>query len=125
MSALTRTVRRAVNPLSTAVSAAVQPALRRPLGRLRTTPRVRVPDVLGLDVASALVLLGSSGLVASPPADARTSEIVSRQYPDPGARLPRGARVWLWCDGGPDGVREPRRPLPHAGQGAAAAEPAD
>ncbi|MFE0099502.1 PASTA domain-containing protein [Streptomyces sp. NPDC059009] len=46
---------------------------------------------------------------------------VVRQYPQPGAEVPRGAVVTVWFELGPGeggggaGVREPRRPVPPGG----------
>ncbi|WP_437089699.1 PASTA domain-containing protein [Streptomyces sp. enrichment culture] len=48
-------------------------------------------------------------------------EYVVRQYPPPGAEVPRGAAVTVWFDfgagegGGGAGVREPRTPAPPGG----------
>jgi beta-lactam-binding protein with PASTA domain len=85
------------------------------------TEWVEVPNLVGLDVASANDALSVRGLtlsVSSPKADpapeAVTDKIVINQYPEAGGSVPPGAAVTVWIDDYPDdeGVREPRWPNP-------------
>ncbi|MEV8549761.1 PASTA domain-containing protein [Streptomyces glaucescens] len=88
------------------------------------TPEVRVPRLVGLMAVDARETARAHGvLLAAPdrPDFSRTvADHVVRQYPPPGAGVPRGAVVTVWFDagegGGGSGVREPRRPdVPHGG----------
>ncbi|WP_454332206.1 PASTA domain-containing protein [Streptomyces glaucescens] len=87
---------------------------------------MRVPRLVGLMAVDAREAAESHGvLLAAPdrPDFPRTVvDYVVRQYPPPGAGIPRGAVVTVWFDfgegegGGGSGVREPRVPgPPHGG----------
>ncbi|MDF3301904.1 PASTA domain-containing protein [Streptomyces tropicalis] len=89
------------------------------------TPEVRVPRLVGLMAVDARERAQAQGvLLAAPdrPDFHRTVvDYVVRQYPHPGAEVPRGAVVTVWFDlaegegGGGAGVREPRIPHPPSG----------
>ncbi|MER5294891.1 PASTA domain-containing protein [Streptomyces pharetrae] len=87
------------------------------------TPEVRVPRLVGLMAVDAREVAQARGvLLAAPdrPDFSRTVvDHVVRQYPPPGAEIPRGAVVTVWFDpgegGGGSGVREPRLPDPPRG----------
>ncbi|MFJ6654899.1 PASTA domain-containing protein [Streptomyces sp. NPDC091377] len=95
---------------------------------MRITPRtseVRVPKFVGLMAVDARETAAGRGVqLATPdrPDFHRTIvDYVVRQYPPPGAEVPRGAVVTVWFDlgegegGGGAGVREPRVPAPPGG----------
>ncbi|MCF1511306.1 PASTA domain-containing protein [Streptomyces glomeratus] len=85
------------------------------------TPEVRVPRLVGLMAMDARETAEKQGVaLAAPdrPDFHRTVvDYVVRQYPPPGAEVPRGAVVTVWFDlgegegGGGAGVREPRLPI--------------
>jgi hypothetical protein len=89
------------------------------------SPEVRVPKLVGLMAMDAREAAASGGvLLAAPdrPDFPRTVvDYVVRQYPPPGAEVPRGAVVTVWFDfgegegGGGSGVHEPRLPRPGGG----------
>ncbi|MET8951284.1 PASTA domain-containing protein [Streptomyces sp. NPDC004533] len=89
------------------------------------TPEVRVPRLIGLMAMDARETAARQGVaLAAPdrPDFHRTVvDYVVRQYPLPGAEVPRGAVVTVWFDlgegegGGGAGVREPRLPIPPPG----------
>ncbi|MFF4959014.1 PASTA domain-containing protein [Streptomyces sp. NPDC001222] len=89
------------------------------------TPEVRVPRLVGLMAMDARETAAQQGVaLAAPdrPDFHRTVvDYVVRQYPLPGAEVPRGAVVTVWFDlgegegGGGAGVREPRLPIPPPG----------
>ncbi|EGX61618.1 hypothetical protein SZN_01724 [Streptomyces zinciresistens K42] len=84
---------------------------------------MRVPRLVGLMAVDAREAASSHGLVLTAPD--RTDfprtvvEYVVRQYPPPGAEVPRDAMVYVWFDlgegEGGGGVREPRTPRPPSG----------
>ncbi|MEV5316158.1 PASTA domain-containing protein [Streptomyces sp. NPDC052687] len=85
----------------------------------------RVPRLVGLMAVDARAAAEAHGVRLDAPdrPDFRRTVVdyVVRQYPPPGARVPRGAVVTVWFDlgegeGGGSGVREPREPgPPHGG----------
>ncbi|MFF3516358.1 PASTA domain-containing protein [Streptomyces sp. NPDC002573] len=89
------------------------------------TPEVRVPRLVGLmamDARETAALQGVALAAPDRPDFHRTVvDYVVRQYPLPGAEVPRGAVVTVWFDlgegegGGGAGVREPRLPIPPPG----------
>ncbi|MFM9446690.1 PASTA domain-containing protein [Streptomyces acidiscabies] len=89
------------------------------------TPEVHVPRLVGLMAMDARETAQAHGvLLAAPdrPDFLRTVvDYVVRQYPPPGAEVPRGAVVSIWFDfgegegGGGAGVHEPRIPRPGGG----------
>ncbi|WP_406838393.1 PASTA domain-containing protein [Streptomyces sp. AHU1] len=87
------------------------------------TPEVRVPRLVGLMAVDARETAEARGvLLAAPdrPDFHRTVvDYVVRQFPQPGAEVPRGAVVTVWFDlgdaEGGAGVREPRPPRPPSG----------
>lgn len=99
-------------------------------GRRRSTTR-QVPNVVGLDVDGARLLLSGACLVAvagdpdgAPLELAGRGAVVTDQAPEAGAKVEPDARIRLWWDnsGGGAGVREPRRPAPRTGSGREARE---
>ncbi|MGV9250483.1 PASTA domain-containing protein [Streptomyces sp. NPDC003697] len=100
------------------------------------TPDVRVPRLVGLMAVDARETAAARGvLLAAPDRPDFPHTVVDhvvRQYPLPGAEVPRGAVVTVWFDhgegegGGGAGVREPRVPRPpHGGIRREAGEPDD
>jgi hypothetical protein len=89
------------------------------------TPEVRVPRLVGLMAVDARRAAEARGVLLAAPDRADLHrvvvEYVVRQYPPPGAEVPRGAAVTVWFDfgegegGGGAGVREPRTPAPPGG----------
>ncbi|MEU4653195.1 PASTA domain-containing protein [Streptomyces sp. NPDC023723] len=89
------------------------------------TPEVRVPRLVGLMAVDARRAAEARGVLLAAPDRADLHrvvvEYVVRQYPPPGAEVPRGAAVTVWFDfgegegGGGAGVREPRAPAPPGG----------
>ncbi|MDT0469189.1 PASTA domain-containing protein [Streptomyces gibsoniae] len=89
------------------------------------TPEVRVPRLVGLMAMDARETAARQGVALAAPdrPDFHRTVIdyVVRQYPLPGAEIPRGAVVTVWFDlgegegGGGAGVREPRLPIPPPG----------
>ncbi|MFC3576899.1 PASTA domain-containing protein [Streptomyces yaanensis] len=89
------------------------------------TPEVRVPRLVGLMAMDAREAAENQGVrLAAPdrPDFHRTVvDYVVRQYPLPGAEVPRGAVITVWFDlsegegGGGAGIREPRLPIPPPG----------
>lgn len=89
------------------------------------TPEVRVPRLVGLMAVDAREAAQAQGVLLAAPDRPDFSravvDYVVRQYPPPGAEIPRGAVVTVWFDlgegegGGGSGVREPRRPNPPHG----------
>jgi PASTA domain-containing protein len=83
---------------------------------------VRVPKFVGLMAVDAREAAAACGVVVQAPAEPEfpllVTDYVVRQFPPPGADVPRGAVVTLWFDfgeqegGGGAGVREPRTPRP-------------
>ncbi|MFD9885066.1 PASTA domain-containing protein [Streptomyces alboflavus] len=88
-------------------------------------PPVRVPRFVGLMAMDARETAAEHGVVLTAPDRPGFRDLVLdhvvRQYPPPGAQVPRGAVVTVWFDLGPHeggggaGVREPRRPGPPGG----------
>ncbi|MYR59115.1 PASTA domain-containing protein [Streptomyces sp. SID625] len=84
---------------------------------------MRVPRLVGLMAVDAHETARSRGLLLvapdRPDFPRPAVDHVVRQYPQPGAELPRDARVYVWFDFGPGegggGVREPRVPEPPPG----------
>ncbi len=86
---------------------------------------MRVPRLVGLMAADARATAEARGvrLVAPdrPDLPLTVVDYVVRQYPRPGAEVPRGAVVTVWFEhdegegGGGAGVREPRRTGPTPG----------
>jgi hypothetical protein len=89
------------------------------------TPEVRVPRLVGLMAVDARETAEARGVLLAaadrPAFHLTVIDHVVRQYPPPGAEVPRGAVVTVWFDlgggGGGAGVREPRRPGPPSGGG--------
>ncbi|MCX5284939.1 PASTA domain-containing protein [Streptomyces sp. NBC_00198] len=87
------------------------------------TPEVRVPRLVGLMAVDARETAEARGvLLAAPDRPDFPSTVVDyvvRQFPQPGAELPRGTVVTVWFDlgdaEGGAGVREPRPPRPPSG----------
>jgi hypothetical protein len=89
------------------------------------TPEVRVPRLVGLMAVDARRAAETHGVLLAAPdrPDLRrvVVEYVVRQFPPPGAEVPRGAAVTVWFDfadgegSGGAGVREPRGPVPPGG----------
>ncbi|MGW1149346.1 PASTA domain-containing protein, partial [Streptomyces sp. NPDC002454] len=92
------------------------------------THGVRVPRFVGLMAVDARAAAVAHGVVLDTPdrpdpshPDRPVVDYVVRQYPVPGAVVPRGTTVTVWFDLGPgegeggSGVREPRRPVPSPG----------
>ncbi|MFI8192999.1 PASTA domain-containing protein [Streptomyces sp. NPDC085946] len=88
-----------------------------------TTPEVRVPRLVGLMAVDARERAEAGGVrldAPDRPDFPRTVvDYVVRQYPQPGAEVPRGAVVTVWFDPGDgeggSGVREPRPAVPPSG----------
>ncbi|MFD6751641.1 PASTA domain-containing protein [Streptomyces anthocyanicus] len=87
------------------------------------TPEVRVPRLVGLMAVDARETAEERVLLISDPArhdlQSTVVDYVVRQFPQPGAEVPRGAVVTVWFDlgdaEGGAGVREPRPPRPPSG----------
>jgi len=87
------------------------------------TPEVRVPRLVGLMAVDARETARARGLCLDAPDrpdfHLTVVEHVVRQYPQPGAEVPRDSKVYVWFDfgpgGGAGGVREPRVPRPPSG----------
>jgi hypothetical protein len=87
------------------------------------TPEVRVPRLVGLMAVDARETARARGLCLDAPDrpdfHLTVVEHVVRQYPQPGAEVPRDSKVYVWFDFGPGegggGVREPRAPRPPTG----------
>ncbi|MBC7271951.1 MAG: PASTA domain-containing protein [Streptomyces sp.] len=89
------------------------------------TPEVRVPKLVGLMAMDARATADAHGVLLAAPDrpdfHLTVVDYVVRQYPPPGAEIPRGAVVTVWFDlgegegGGGSGVREPRLPNPPRG----------
>ncbi|MFJ6914523.1 PASTA domain-containing protein [Streptomyces sp. NPDC101133] len=86
-------------------------------------PDVRVPRLVGLMAVDAYETAHVRGLSLHAPdrPDLRVAVVdhVVRQYPRPGARVPRESTVYVWFDFGEGegggGIREPRVPRPPLG----------
>ncbi|MFF4020075.1 PASTA domain-containing protein [Streptomyces sp. NPDC001843] len=84
---------------------------------------MRVPRLVGLMAVDARETAQAWGLFLSAPdrPDFRHTVVdyVVRQYPKPGAEVPRDSLVYVWFDFGEGegggGVREPRIPRPPGG----------
>ncbi|MFF8591520.1 PASTA domain-containing protein [Streptomyces sp. NPDC015220] len=84
---------------------------------------MRVPRLVGLMAVDARETARARGLLLSAPdrPDLHSAAVdhVVRQYPRPGAEVPRESMVYVWFGFGPGegggGVREPRVPGPPAG----------
>ncbi|MFI1725989.1 PASTA domain-containing protein [Streptomyces sp. NPDC020489] len=82
------------------------------------TPEVRVPRLVGLMAVDARETARARGLLLSAPdrqdLPLAVVDHVVRQYPQPGAEVPRESMVYVWFDLGPGdgggGIREPRPP---------------
>lgn len=92
----------------------------------RRAATFEVPNVIGLDVEGARLMLSRVSLTAvsgdpdgAPLALAGRGAVVTDQAPEAGAKVEADARIRLWwsADGGGAGVREPRRPAPRSGSG--------
>jgi beta-lactam-binding protein with PASTA domain len=87
------------------------------------TPEVRVPKLVGLMAMDAREAAKSQGLSLNAPDrpdfHLTVVDYVVRQYPQPGAEVPRDSMVYVWFDlgegEGGGGVREPRFPRPPSG----------
>ncbi|MGV9939960.1 PASTA domain-containing protein [Streptomyces sp. NPDC003401] len=89
------------------------------------TPEVRVPRLVGLMAVDARETATARGVLLAAPDrpdfHRAVVDYVVRQYPPPGAEVPRGAVVTVWFDfaegegGGGAGVREPLLPAPGGG----------
>ena len=87
------------------------------------TPEVRVPRLVGLMAVDAREAARANGLFVNAPDrpdfHLAVVDYVVRQYPSPGAEVPRDSMVYVWFDFGPGegagGVREPRAPRPPTG----------
>ncbi|MFC5851231.1 PASTA domain-containing protein [Streptomyces chlorus] len=90
---------------------------------LDRTPEVRVPRMVGLMAVDARESARARGLHLEAPDrpdfHLTVVEYVVRQYPQPGAEVPRDSLVHVWFDfdegDGGGGVREPRGPVPPGG----------
>ncbi|MFH8442615.1 PASTA domain-containing protein [Streptomyces sp. NPDC018026] len=98
------------------------------------TSDVRVPRLVGLMAVDAREAIRERGLSLHAPdrPDLRLALVdhVVRQYPQPGARVPRESAVYVWFDFGEGegggGSREPRLPVPpHGGLRRELAEPGE
>ncbi|MDA4886397.1 PASTA domain-containing protein [Streptomyces sp. MPA0124] len=86
-------------------------------------PDVRVPRLVGLMAVDAYETAHVRGLSLHAPdrPDLRVAVVdhVVRQYPRPGAQVPRESTVYVWFDfgegEGDGGIREPRLPRPPLG----------
>ncbi|MFE7896566.1 PASTA domain-containing protein [Streptomyces sp. NPDC057424] len=84
---------------------------------------MRVPRLVGLMAVDARETARSQGLLLTAPDRPELSlavvDYVVRQYPRPGAEVPRDSMVYVWFDLGPGegggGVHEPRIPRPPRG----------
>jgi beta-lactam-binding protein with PASTA domain len=89
----------------------------------RETPDVRVPRLVGLMAVDARETARAQGLLLNAPDrpdfPLAVVDYVVRQYPRPGAEVPRDSMVYVWFDFGPGegggGVHEPRTPRPPRG----------
>ncbi|MFG3007855.1 PASTA domain-containing protein [Streptomyces calvus] len=89
----------------------------------RHTPDVRVPRLVGLMAVDARESARARGLFVHAPDRPDFPLVVVdhvvRQYPQPGAEVPRDSVVHVWFDFGEGegggGVREPRGPRPPTG----------
>ncbi|WP_193777792.1 PASTA domain-containing protein [Streptomyces sp. E5N298] len=87
------------------------------------TRDVRVPRLVGLMAVDAYEAARARGLFLTAPdrPDLRSAAVdhVVRQYPPPGAQVPRESAVSVWFDFGEGegggGIREPRVPRPPLG----------
>ena len=87
------------------------------------TPEVRVPRLVGLMAVDARETAQARGLFLNAPDrpdfHLTVVDYVVRQYPQPGAEVPRDSMVYVWFDfglgEGGGGVREPRVPGPPTG----------
>ncbi|MFF8725659.1 PASTA domain-containing protein [Streptomyces sp. NPDC015171] len=87
------------------------------------TPEVRVPHLVGLMAMDARETARAQGLLLAAPDrpdfHLAVVDYVVRQYPQPGAEVPRESLVYVWFDfgdgDGGGGVREPRIPGPPRG----------
>ncbi|RMB82230.1 PASTA domain protein [Streptomyces shenzhenensis] len=87
------------------------------------TPEVRVPRLVGLMAVDARERARAQGLFLNAPDrpdfHRTVVDYVVRQYPQPGAEVPRESMVYVWFDfgegDGGGGVREPRIPRPPSG----------
>ncbi|MFR9795414.1 PASTA domain-containing protein [Streptomyces sp. MS06] len=87
------------------------------------TPEVRVPRLVGLAAVDARQAARARGLLLDAPdrpdLDLAVVDHVVRQYPPPGAEVPRDSVVLVWFDlgegEGGGGVREPLVPQPPRG----------
>ncbi|MFF4863145.1 PASTA domain-containing protein [Streptomyces sp. NPDC001231] len=87
------------------------------------TPEVRVPRLVGLMAVDARETARARGLFLNAPDrpdfHLTVVDYVVRQYPQPGAEVPRDSLVYVWFDFGTGegggGVREPRVPRPPTG----------
>ncbi|MBD0423837.1 PASTA domain-containing protein [Streptomyces sp. NPDC052309] len=87
------------------------------------TPDVRVPRLVGLMAVDAREAARSRGLSLTAPDrpdfHLAVVDYVVRQYPQPGAEVPRESPVYVWFDFGEGegggGTREPRVPGPPRG----------
>ncbi|CAL9545095.1 PASTA domain-containing protein [Streptomyces hyderabadensis] len=95
---------------------------------------VRVPRLVGLMAVDAYETAHGQGLSLYAPdrPDPRAAAVdhVVRQYPRPGAQVPRESTVYVWFDFGEGegggGIREPRVPRPPlGGLGRELAEPGE
>ncbi|MDR6980529.1 hypothetical protein J2X68_007269 [Streptomyces sp. 3330] len=86
---------------------------------------MRVPRLVGLMAVDAREAAMAHGVLLAAPDRPEfhraVVDYVVRQYPPPGAEVPRGAVVTVWFEfgegegGGGAGVREPRVPAPGGG----------
>ncbi|WP_432193363.1 PASTA domain-containing protein [Streptomyces sp. bgisy027] len=84
---------------------------------------MRVPRLVGLMAMDAREAAKSHGLVLNTPDrpdfHLTVVDYVVRQYPQPGAEVPRDSMVYIWFDFGEGegggGIREPRIPRPPSG----------
>ncbi|MGV9756431.1 MULTISPECIES: PASTA domain-containing protein [Streptomyces] len=84
---------------------------------------MRVPRLVGLMAGDARETARARGLLLNAPDRPDFHRVVVdyvvRQYPQPGAEVPRDSMVYVWFDftdgEGGGGVREPRVPRPPAG----------
>ncbi|MFE1454685.1 PASTA domain-containing protein [Streptomyces sp. NPDC058735] len=89
----------------------------------RRPPDVRVPRLVGLMAVDAREAARARGLFLTAPGRPEfhlaVVDYVVRQYPPPGAEVPRDSVVHVWFDFGPGegdgGVHEPRIPRPPRG----------
>ncbi|MEU6576090.1 PASTA domain-containing protein [Streptomyces sp. NPDC046805] len=84
---------------------------------------MRVPHLVGLMAVDARARAQAQGLLLAAPDrpdfHLTVVDYVARQYPQPGAEVPRESLVYVWFDlgegEGGGGVREPRVPRPPRG----------